>query len=107
MQEPEHWGYVYFSDKEVGETVNFDIPEDEHVKWLLYENYRKLLAASEDVEKTKNGILDTGQCIMGKPVNLKIECDLYGWCIWTLSPFSGNTLLIKEDGKFENYHKQE
>ena len=41
MHEPEHWGYVYFSPKQAGEKEKFRIPQDEKIRWYLYELYRK------------------------------------------------------------------
>src|SRR5690606_13107611 len=41
MHEPEHWGYVYFSSEMVGgPSVEFSIPQDDHIKWYMYELYR-------------------------------------------------------------------
>lgn len=107
MHEPEHWGYVYFSDKEVGDSANFDLPKEEHIKALLYENYRKLLGAGEHFETIKNEIVAAEHEVMGESIILNIEQHVSGWNIWTVSPFSNATLLIKADGKYKRYEKHD
>ena len=47
MHEPEHWGYVFFSDGESEGSVDFQIPKDEHVKWDMYTQYRGLLKGGD------------------------------------------------------------
>ena len=106
MHEPEHWGYVYFSDESVGSTVAFDIPKDEHVKWLLYENYRKLLNAGANFEKVAQKISGSKQTLMGKTIGLVVEKYSQGWLIRGASPFSNAAMIINKDGKFETYEKQ-
>ncbi|UJH66351.1 carbohydrate-binding family 9-like protein [Allomuricauda sp. SCSIO 65647] len=98
MHEPEHWGYVYFSDQEVGADVKFTIPKDEHIKWSLYREYRKKFANAEN-RPSKN--ID----VSGKTIELFTDEHQSGWNIWAISPFSGRKLTIDHDGKF--YAKEE
>ena len=106
MHEPEHWGYVYFSDASVSEDIIFEIPKDEHIKWKLYEKYRELLVANDNFDSIIKKISDSTSEILGEPLKLTIEQHLTGWTIWTVSPFTGKIMLIDEDGKFNSYEKQ-
>ena len=100
MHEPEKWGYVYFSDKEVGAKDIFDIPKDEHLKWYMFSNFRRLLSAEDDFDKVKAQIKSNSKKILGESIALEFEEHDSGWNIWTISPFTGKKLIIKEDGKF-------
>lgn len=103
MHEPEHWGYVYFSEKPPGEIEEFIIPDDEKIKWELYKLYR-----AQKIYKEKNGnwasslsnINGDNLKVEGKKIKLKLEVHQTGWNIWGESPFTGDTLIIREDGKF-------
>ena len=97
MHEPEHWGYVYFSDKPVGTDASFTIPEDEHVKWFLYEKYREI-----NGQEDKSDITLEPREILGKTIAPQFEMHSLGWNISVESPFTGNVLSIREDGKFES-----
>jgi hypothetical protein len=101
MHEPEKWGYVYFSSKEEKDT--FTIPQDEKVKWELYNLYR---AQKEYYQKnkvwakaltvlTKETIKVDGKVL--KPI---LENHSSGYNILVKSPFSNQTFIIKEDGEF-------
>lgn len=100
MHEPEKWGYVYFSSKEGKD--NFTIPKDEKVRWELYNLYR---AQKEYYDKhktwakslanlTKETITVEGEIL--KPV---LENHTTGYNISVKSPFSNQTLVIRQDGK--------
>jgi hypothetical protein len=99
MHEPEKWGYVYFSSKEGKE--NFAIPQEEKVRWELYtlyraqkEYYQKNKAWAKSIQNlTKETISVDGKIL--KPV---LENHASGFNISVKSPFSNQTLLIKEDG---------
>lgn len=100
MHEPEKWGYVYFSSKENKE--HFSIPDDEKVKWKLYELYRaqkeyykkhKIWAKSLNEIGAKNIVID------GKMLNPIFENHLSGYNISVKSPFSGSIFIIKQDGE--------
>lgn len=100
MHEPEHWGYVYFSEKNVGETDSFDIPEDEYIKWYLYELYReKLLVAPNSNMNLK--VKD----ILGQLVAPEVEVHSLGWTVWAKSPFTNEILSITHDGQFKTQEK--
>lgn len=96
MHEPEHWGYVYFSEKKSGETDSFSMPEDEHVKWYLYHLYRQNLKLEQMLSTNlapKN--------ILGKVVIPKLDVHNFDWTIWAKSPFTNQILSIAKDGEFE------
>lgn len=103
MHEPERWGYVYFSDKMVGEEQHVDIPEDEEIRWLLYELYReqKTRFKVDNSWATRIDTLRKAPILIGNQV-IKPQMDSHksGWNIWVKSPFTGKTFLIKEDGEF-------
>ena len=103
MHEPEKWGYVYFSSKDAGAKDTFEIPNDEKIKWKLYELYR---AQKKQYKTTKTwftairSIAPTPIIIEGKTIKPILENHRFGWTISVKSPFSNKLLLIKEDGKF-------
>ncbi|HUH47539.1 MAG TPA: carbohydrate-binding family 9-like protein [Arenibacter sp.] len=99
MHEPEHWGYVYFSSEEVGgRPVEFSIPQDDYIKWYMYELYRDMLHNKKGAEKR----IGQPKAILDKTIRPKLDRHRSGWNIWVESPFTGNTLLIKEDGEFRS-----
>jgi len=103
MHEPEHWGYVYFSEKEPGEKEVFTIPKDERIKWFLYELYRKQKAYFEIHKKWAvpiNKLVKGEMKIDGGKIHPKLEIHQTGWNISVHSPFTGKILIIKEDGDF-------
>ena len=103
MHEPEHWGYVYFSSKEVGAKDTFDIPNDEKIKWKLFEMYR----AQKTYFETKkmwsislNNIAPKPILIEGKTIKPILENHSFGWTISVKSQFSNKILIINQEGKF-------
>ncbi|MCM4156977.1 carbohydrate-binding family 9-like protein [Gramella sp. AN32] len=103
MHEPEHWGYVYFSDKKPGGKEAFTIPKDEKIKWFLYELYRKQKSYHQKHKKWAlpiNKLVKGEMKIDGEKVRPKLEIHETGWNISVLSPFTGNKLIIKENGDF-------
>jgi hypothetical protein len=100
MHEPEKWGYVYFSSKEG--TDNFTIPQDEKVKWELYNLYRAQkeynqkhkVWAKSIADLTKEPIVVDSKIL--KPV---VENHASGYNITVKSPFSNQTFIIRQDGK--------
>ncbi len=107
MHEPEKWGYVYFSHKEVGGAkTDFSIPKDEHIKWFLYELFRersKLNIGGSKSEKIDTRSFTRTKELFGKKVAPVFEKHSYGWNIWVKSPFTNKILLVKQDGKFEHH----
>ncbi len=102
MHEPEKWGYVYFSSKEVGTKVNFSIPQDDKVKWELYSLYRaqkKYYQTHQTWATSITSILKTAIEVDGKWLKPVLENHASGFNIILKSPFSNKTLIIKEDGK--------
>lgn len=103
MHEPEHWGYVYFSTKQPGEKESFEIPQDEKIRWVLYELYRKYRAYHSEHKawaKDVNLLLEKPLKINNKTLQPKLETHSTGWNIILKSPFSGALYSITEDGKF-------
>ncbi|WP_405410791.1 carbohydrate-binding family 9-like protein [Maribacter sp. Asnod1-A12] len=103
MHEPEHWGYIYFN-KDSGVT-EFTIPEDEYIKWYMYELYRSLKNNNNKGWAVNRGALQKEpKTIKGKKITAILEKNNYGFDIWVKSPFTNNKLIIHSDGKFEIYH---
>jgi hypothetical protein len=100
MHEPEKWGYVYFSSKEGKE--NFTIPQDEKVKWELYNLYR---AQKEYYEKHKTWAKSVADLtketisVEGKILKPIVENHATGYNISVKSPFSNQIWIIRQDGK--------
>lgn len=103
MHEPEHWGYVYFSTKPVSEEVTFKIPQDEQIRWKLYEFYRAQKAYFSE-NKTWATSLDALKAeafqLENKTITPVLENHTYGWSITVESPFSNAVYRIQEDGKY-------
>ncbi|MGO4773391.1 carbohydrate-binding family 9-like protein [Flavobacterium sp. W22_SRS_FK3] len=100
MHEPEKWGYVYFSSKEGNET--FAIPQDEKVKWELYNLYRFQKEYYQTHKMWANSIQNLTQKVIsieGKILKPVLENHTSGYTISVKSPFSNQTLIIREDGK--------
>jgi hypothetical protein len=105
MHEPERWGYVYFSTDTSAKKNNFKIPEDEHIKWYLYQLYRDCRDKKNSVWEQDENQLITSKTILGKSVNVILEINSFGFDIWTISPFTGKKLIVHNDGKFESSTK--
>ena len=103
MHEPEHWGYVYFSSKEVGAKDTFEIPNDEKIKWKLFEMYRAQNAYFETNKMWStsiNNIAPKPILIEGKTIKPILENHSFGWTISVKSQFSNKILIINQEGKF-------
>ncbi|MBJ2172828.1 carbohydrate-binding family 9-like protein [Aureibaculum sp. A20] len=102
MHEPEKWGYVYFSTKKAGEKDTFSIPDDEKIKWKLFELYRNQKAYYHKNNKFSTSLSEVGFSSFtskSKMIKLILENHSTGYNISTKSPFTGKTIIIKEDGK--------
>ena len=109
MHEPEKWGYVYFSPKNIGDKDNFIIPSDEKIKWRLYELYRKQKSFYDSSSKwitQINELIDNKLVVEGKTLTPKLENHLTGWNISVKSPFTGNICIIRHDGKYSQIKNQ-
>jgi len=105
MHEPEHWGYVYFSTDKFAQNTTFTVPQDEYIKWYLYELFRDYRDENKrNVIWKKDGLKLTtkAKLILGKWISPILERNNFGFHIWALSPFTGNKLVIYPDGKFES-----
>jgi hypothetical protein len=110
MHEPEHWGYVYFSTDTEGVDTVFEIPQDEHIKWYLYELYRDYRGEGNRKgiwKKNKSEFKILPRLILGKSISPRLETNSFGFILRTISPFTGDTLIIHHDGKFERISKGE
>ncbi|MGX1928533.1 carbohydrate-binding family 9-like protein [Flagellimonas sp. 2504JD4-2] len=108
MHEPEHWGYVYFSENEVGSPLfDFEIPKDEHIKWYLYKLYRDLIQEKNmdaNWKKDSDGVhIGVPKEIFGKSITPTLEKYTKGFVLWTKSPFTNKLLTVTKEGKFESY----
>ncbi|MFC5683711.1 carbohydrate-binding family 9-like protein [Flavobacterium sp. MAHUQ-51] len=103
MHEPEKWGYVYFSTKEIGNKVNFTIPQDDKIKSELFRLYRaqkQFLSSKKHWATSINELSKSPIKIDTTIISPKLENNSFGWIIWVKSPFSQKTFIIKEDGQF-------
>ncbi|MFI8377296.1 carbohydrate-binding family 9-like protein [Leeuwenhoekiella sp. NPDC079379] len=103
MHEPEHWGYVYFSAKPPTEKVVFTIPQDEKLRWKLYEIYRKQKTyfSKHNTWATRLSDLQAQTFkLESKTITPVLENHTYGWSITVESPFSNAVYSIREDGKY-------
>ena len=103
MHEPERWGYVFFSSKTAGNETSFSIPQDEQIKWVLYALYRqqkKHFATTGKWATSIDSLVNKPIVIEGKQLEPKLETHQTGWNLSVQSPFTGQLLLVKEDGKF-------
>ncbi len=103
MHEPENWGYVFFSSETPGNKVEFQIPEDEKIRWWLFELYRNQKAYYQKhgkwVEQLKK-LMEEPLRINGELIKPELEIHHSGWNISVKSPFTGNSYIITEDGQF-------
>ncbi len=103
MHLPENWGYVYFSSKEVGSDVTFTIPQDEKIKWKLYELLRANKAfykANKRWATSINDLMSSKPIVDENVLNPTIENHSSGWTISVKSPFTNKTLSVKDDSAF-------
>lgn len=101
MHQPETWGYVFFSDKPLGTSVAFKIPDDEHLRWQLYAYYRKQLTYKAKNKAWATNLKAIGgaqQVVKGKNVTFQMESHRLGWHIFVQSPFTGKKYVITEQG---------
>ncbi|MGA8855119.1 MAG: carbohydrate-binding family 9-like protein [Christiangramia sp.] len=102
MHEPEHWGYVFFSSETVGNTIQFEIPEDEKIKWYLFQLYRNQKAYHNEHgewAKQLENIIEEPLIINGRSIKAELENHLAGWNISIESPDRGNTYVITQEGR--------
>ncbi|MFI1744242.1 carbohydrate-binding family 9-like protein [Thalassobellus sediminis] len=101
MHEPEKWGYVYFSTKEVGGEDLFTIPQDEKIKWELFALYRaqkKYFKEYKSWATSLNSISKKHIIIDDNTLSPKLENHATGFNISIKSSFSNKTIIIKENG---------
>lgn len=104
MHEPEKWGYVYFSSEEGGGKIEFEIPQDEKIKWELFSLFRAQKKYFEEHSKWATAVDQLSPApivVAGKTIRPQLENHSFGWTISVKSPFSNKTLMIREDGEFK------
>ncbi len=70
-------------------------------KNLRSDIYKKVINFSNDeFDKAKAQVKSDSKKVLGESISLEFEEHSSGWNIWTISPFTGKKLIIKEDGKF-------
>lgn len=102
MHEPERWGYVFFTEAPNGTPVSFRPEKDEHLKWYLYELYRKTkkLPHPTQIPAPLAQQMQAEKTFFGKRVRPELETHSQGWNLVILSPFSGKKLILRHDGAF-------
>lgn len=102
MHEPEKWGYVLFSSNEPGNKTTFMIPQDERIRWELYNIYRAQRQYFRINQAWAESLKQLGINeikIDNHMLEPSIEVYNYGWNATVISPFSNKTLVIKENGQ--------
>ncbi len=102
MHQPEKWGYVFFSTKKIIDTVSFEIPNDEKIKWMLFEVYRKqkqYFAKHKEWSTSLKKIKAEKVLVLGEEIYPKLDSHDLGYNVIVKSPFTGNLIIIKEDGE--------
>ncbi|NMH87136.1 carbohydrate-binding family 9-like protein [Flavivirga algicola] len=94
MHQPETWGYIYFSPSKTNNKIPFNIPNDEHIKWYLYKLHKLIKNKNTDMN-----LIEAPTTIVNKIITPKFQTHESGYNIWVKSPFSGQKILITEDGK--------
>jgi hypothetical protein len=102
MHEPEHWGYVYFSKKKVGEKDIFTYGKDEKIKQELYKIYRIQKNNNSKNNSWDKRLIPQSISVKGKSIPIKTEMHALGYVISLISPFTEKKLYITQDGKFVN-----
>lgn len=108
MHEPEKWGYVYFSTKEVGNKASFTISEEEKVKWELFALYRAQKNYFSEHKSWATSIKEISKKeirLANKTLLPVLENHSTGFNISIKSPFSNKTLTIKENGELVEIEK--
>ncbi len=99
MHEPEKWGYVFFSEKNIGEKDVFTYGKDELIKKKLYEIYRlQRRYYSKHGEWNKRLIPNTIN-VNKKEIELNIDINPVSYTIAVKSPFTGEMVYINQEGK--------
>lgn len=102
MHEPEHWGYVYFSDNAPGEKDTFTIPQDEKIRWAMYEVFGQTKQALNKTAKFPKAE-ELGPALItvdGKKLDIHFEKTASGWNIYTTSPFTNKSHKITNEGRY-------
>ena len=107
MHEPEKWGYVLFSSKNINDinlsdSNTFNIPKDEQIKYTMYNLHRKqnrFLKKNKAWIQTMDELIEKDFVIDNKKIKLKLELHKTGYNIFATSPFSNKEFILTEDGE--------
>lgn len=102
MHEPEKWGYVYFSEKNIGQKDVFVYGKDESIKLELYKIHRKLRSYYSKHAIWNNSLIPKSIMVNNKKINLKTTINSVAYTIALKSPFTGKILYIDQNGKIIN-----
>lgn len=99
MHRPETWGFLAFSDKEVGKgTEDFSIPEVEYLKWEL----RKVYFRQHDYFKNHQKYADQVEMLdldISSKYNIQIDARPAYFVASLVNPKTNETWMINENGK--------
>ena len=103
MHLPEKWAYVYFSSNIVGTKDAFEIPNDEKIKWVMYQLYRLQKSYFDNNNKWATSLDELTKDkveVYSISLNPQLENHSTGWSITIKSPFTDKILIIEQDGNF-------
>ncbi len=99
MHEPEKWGYVFFSEKNIGEKDVFTYGEDELIKKKLYEIYRLQRSYYSKNGKWNKNLIPNTISVNKNEINVNTDINSVAYTIAVKSPFTGNMVYINQEGK--------
>lgn len=105
MHQPEKWGFVYFSPKSVGEKDTFTYDKDTELRLKMYELYRIQRKYYNDHERWNQSLIPENILIKNKEIKLNFEMTAIGYNLIVKSPFTGDKLIISQDGKLIKHSK--
>ena len=102
MHQPETWGYVQFTDQQVGkEKVEFTVHQDEEIKWLLRQLYFEQRTYKEQHKRYTRHIRRLKSSAFLEPYGLraKVHKTYHGYEITLMKPDSPQVWQVRADGK--------
>jgi len=99
MHQPERWGYVYFSEKNVGEKDVFVYGKDEVLKLKIYEIHRSLRNHYATHNVWDKALIPSSIMVNDKEIKINSEINIIGYTLSLKSPFTEKTYFMSENGK--------
>lgn len=99
---PEKWGYVYFSEKNVGEKDVFKYGKDELLKAEIYALHRKLRNEYRSTHDWNLNVLPKEIVLGEHRIPIKAEKPSKGYVMTVVSPFTGDEWFITDSGRLSN-----